>query len=136
MGLVFTEITLKNATDVGNAERGIIDGKEIRQKTVNAMVDTGAGTLVITEEIRQELGLEVRGERRASMANNTKAICKITEPVEIQWQNRSCAVQAMVLPGTEKVLLGAIPLQDMDLIVDPARHELTGAHGDEVVCLV
>jgi hypothetical protein len=34
------------------------------------------------------------------------------------------------------VLLGAIPLEDMDLIVDPAGRELRGAHGDEVVCLV
>jgi hypothetical protein len=41
-----------------------------------------------------------------------------------------------VLPGAEEVLLGAIPLEDMDLIVNPARQELTGAHGDEVVCLI
>ena len=136
MGLVFTEITLKNATDVVNVQRKIIEIEKIRQKTVKAMVDTGAGTLIINEEIQQELGLETQGVRRASMANNSKAMCKITEPVEIIWQNRSSTVNALVLPGSDKVLLGAIPLQDMDLIVDPARHVLTGAHGDEVVCLV
>jgi hypothetical protein len=41
-----------------------------------------------------------------------------------------------VVPDAEEVLLGAIPLEDMDLIVYPARQELIGAHGDEVVCMV
>jgi hypothetical protein len=48
----------------------------------------------------------------------------------------STAVPAIVLQGAGEVLLGAIPLEDMDLIVDPARRELTGAHGDEVLCMV
>jgi hypothetical protein len=43
---------------------------------------------------------------------------------------------ALLLPGAEEVLLGAIPLEDMDLVVDPAVRELKGAHGDEVVCLI
>ena len=136
MGLVHTEITLKNAFDVGNAAHGNIEEKNIRQKTVKALVDTGAGTLIINEALREELGLEIRGEKRVSLANNAKEACKISGPVEIQWRNRSCTVQPLVLPGAEKVLLGAIPLQDMDLIVDPNRHELIGAHGDEVVCYV
>ncbi|MDR2746552.1 MAG: hypothetical protein LBB77_03815 [Treponema sp.] len=49
---------------------------------------------------------------------------------------RQCTVRALVDTGAEEVLLGAIPLEDMDLIVDPAGRELRGAHGDEVVCLV
>jgi hypothetical protein len=43
---------------------------------------------------------------------------------------------ALVMPGDGDVLLGAIPLEDMDLIVHPASQELRGAHGDEVVCLL
>jgi hypothetical protein len=40
------------------------------------------------------------------------------------------------LENTGEVLLGALPLEDMDLIVDPARQEITGAHGDEILCIV
>jgi hypothetical protein len=41
-----------------------------------------------------------------------------------------------VLPGTDEVLLGAIPLEDMDLIVDPKNQKLVGAHGDEPLALI
>jgi predicted aspartyl protease len=100
------------------------------------MVDTGAGSLVINEEMREKLGLVVRELRRATFANNAKEICKVTDPVTIYWNDRYTAVPAWVIPTSSEVLLGAIPLEDMDLIVDPARQMLTGAHGDEIVCLI
>jgi clan AA aspartic protease len=136
MGTVYAEITLKNAGDVTDVKRGYIKEPEIRTTTVRAIVDTGAGTLVITEDIRQTLGLEVRGMRRATLANETKELCKVTEPVEIHWKNRDTACPALVMSGTNEILLGAIPLEDMDLIINPQQQELMGAHGDEVVMLV
>jgi hypothetical protein len=136
MGIVHTEITLKNAYDVANVQRGIIKESEIRQTTVTAMVGTGAGTLVINEKLCIQLGLSIQGLRRATFANDTKEMCKMTEPVEIHWKDRSSAVRALVVPNSSEVLLGAIPFEDMDLIVDPARQTLTGAHGDDVFCLV
>ena len=136
MGYVYAEITLKNAGDTTSVRRGFIKEPEIRQTTVQAMVDTGAGTLVINEEVRRQLGLEVLGEHRVSLANKTREICKFTEPVEVHWKNRYTAITPLVLPDMDEVLLGAIPLEDLDLIVDTARCELTGAHGDEVICKV
>jgi clan AA aspartic protease len=136
MGLVREEITLKNAWDVTNARRMIIKDSEIRQTTIMAMVDTGTMSLVINETIRQKLGLDVVEERQATLANETKEMCKITEPVEIRWKNRSTAIPALVISGNGEVLLGVIPLEDMDLIVDPTQQKLVGAHGDEVVCIV
>ena len=136
MGLVYEKITLKNAGDVTNARRGVINEPEIRQATITAMVDTGAGTLVITETIRQQLGLDVIGERPATLANNTREVCRITEPVEVHWNNRSAAVRAVVISGSGNVLLGAIPLEDLDLMVDPVQQRLVGAHGDEPVCII
>jgi len=58
MGLVYEEITLKNNYDVTNFKHGLIKESEIRQITVQALVDTGASTLVINEEIREKLGLK------------------------------------------------------------------------------
>jgi len=133
MGFVYTEVTLKNATDVSLARRGSIKEPEIRQTTVHAMVDTGCFTLVINEAIRKELGLELEGEDVATMANETREVCKVTEPVAIHWKNRHTAVPALILPSVKEVLLGAIPLEGMDLIVDPSRQEVTGAHGEKAV---
>jgi clan AA aspartic protease len=136
VGIVRTEITLKNAGDVFNVQHGMIKEQEIRQTTVQAMVDTGAGTLIINEELRQKLGLEVKGIRQTTLANDTKEMVKIVEPVEIHWKNRSMTCQPLVVGSSREILLGAIPLEDMDLIVDPKKQVLMEAHGDEIVCMI
>ncbi|GHU23885.1 hypothetical protein FACS1894164_09240 [Spirochaetia bacterium] len=136
MGIVYTEITLKNAIDVGDADRGYITEKQVRHVTVTAMVDTGAGMLIISEKVRAALGLNIKGLRQVTLGDNRKEKCKLTEPVEVMWKDRLCNCSALVVPGQEGVLLGAIPLEDMDLMVNPAGQELVGAHGDDVVCLV
>ena len=136
MGTVYANITLKNAIDVGEVQRGHLKETEVRQTTVTAMVDTGAGTLIINEEICAVLGLRIEGLRRATFGNAAKEICKVTEPVKVYWKDRLCNCSALVVPAADEVLLGAIPLEDMDLMVNPAGRELVGAHGDEVVCLV
>jgi clan AA aspartic protease len=136
MGIFYTDITLKNAGDVADAMRGYIQEKDVRSVEVNALVDTGAGTLVLNDAVCQKLGLKIRGLRKASLANSGKLVCKVTEPVEIRWKDRETACMALVIPGNGDILLGAIPLEDMDLVVNPAKLELAGAHGDEVICLV
>ena len=133
MGYVFEEITLKNSNDVSNAMSGIIDEREIRQKTVEALVDTGCFTMVIDEELRRELGLRIVGEREVSLADNTTIICKEAEPIDIHWNERSTSMRPGVLPKIDKILLGALPLENMDLIVDPKFEKLIGRHGDRML---
>jgi len=133
MGLVYEDITLKNAGDIINVQRGIIDEGQIRQVNVRALVDTGAGTMVINEDMRRELGLEIVGKRQAKLANEAAEMCRITEPVEIDWKGRSAVVRTMVLDSTKEVLLGAMPLEEMDVMVDPQNQRLVGIHGDEII---
>jgi len=99
---------------------------------VTAVVDTGAMNLVIPEELRLKLGLSVKKERMAHITYGQRVPCKETEAVEVQWKNRSTVVPAVVIPGAEAILLGAIPLEGMDLMVDPVHQELVGIHGDEI----
>ena len=133
MGKVETEITLSNAKDDVRVQAGML--KEIRQVTVTAVVDTGASTMIITEELRQRLGLEIKDKRRVHLANGTDADCGRTEPVNIRWKDRECSCGAVVIPGAKTVLLGAIPLEDMDLIINPLKQEVIGAHCDVVEAL-
>ena len=50
--------------------------------------------------------------------------CDIVGPVELRFKNRQTTVRAMVLPGDAEVLLGAIPMEDMDVLIHPLRQEL------------
>jgi clan AA aspartic protease len=132
MGKVEAEITLKNAGDVTEFRRGHCKEEDVRQITVKALVDTGASTLIINEAVRHELGLAAEGKRRTVFANGGQEECVITEPVNIRWKDRDTTCRAVVIPRAASILLGAIPLEDMDLIVEPLKQELIGAHGDVV----
>ena len=100
------------------------------------MVDTGAITLVINEAIRQKLGLKIRGHRRATLADGVALDYEVTEPVSIHWKDRESACNAYVVPNANNVLLGAIPMEDMDLIMSPKKQEVVGAHGDEAMAIL
>ena len=134
MGNVYAEITVKNALDVGNVRAGQIAEQDVHAVTLTAIVDTGATTLVINEDIFNQLGLTVLETRNINVAGGGKVLCKVTDPVHIYWKNRFASVNAVVMPEG-KPLLGVIPLEFMDLIVDPIRQELVGANGDEALLM-
>jgi len=134
MGTTYAEITIKNSRDAGNAREGLIEEGDVRSVTVQAVVDTGAMSLVINEELQQKLGLTITKKKFAYVANGQRVPCDETEPVEINWKNRSSSVRAVVIPGAKFILLGAIPLESMDLMVNPVTQELVGAHGEEELC--
>ena len=136
MGMVMTEITLKNTTDVGDVQRGYVREDEIRTATVQAIVDTGAITLVINEDLCQKLGLQTKGDREVKLADGKAKIAKIAEPVEVHWKNRDMVCRPLVISQSGNILLGAVPLEDMDLMVDPVQQQLIGRHGDEAVSIV
>ena len=133
MGEVREKITLRNVADLVRAHDKHITEQKIRQLTVEAVVDTGTMSLIMGEETCRRLGLAIEREGVVSLAGGAKQACKVTGPVEIRWKDRDTACKAIVLPGKEEVLMGCIPLEDMDLMVNPVERCLAGAHGDEWV---
>ena len=131
MGTFTEEITLENVIDRGFARRGYIEETQIRSLKVDAMPDTGAWTLVINEDLRQKLGLTIERWADSTLADGKTSSYPITESVKIQWKDRSTELPAVVVAEAKDVLLRALPLEGMDLIVDPVRKQLAGAHGDQ-----
>ena len=136
MGIFTEEITLVNTRDIGNARDGIISDTKIRAVTLDAMPDTGAWTLIINEDTRQKLGLAVVKMVDSSLADGATAQYGLSEPVEIRWKDRDISVQAVVIPDSKDILLGALTLEGMDLYVDPVNQRLAGVHGDQRVHMV
>jgi len=132
MSVVSTEITLKNEGDIVLAKRGYMKEDEVREMTVQAIVDTGAWTIVINEEVREKLGLLDNGYGEATLADGKKEEYPLAGPLEIRWKNRRFTCDALVLPDAPDILLGAYPLEAMDLTINPQR-ELVGVHGDIVM---
>ena len=136
MGMVYTEITLKNIADVFRAEDGHLKKEDIRQAEVAAEVDTEILPLIITGKLREKLGLALKGEESAVTAGGREIICQKTEAVEIHWKNRSIVLNALAAPGLDRAILGSFPLQCMRLAVDPGTGEVAGIHGDDDDLLV
>ena len=111
MGLVRTLIRLSNPR---RDDRDAIE--------VDALVDTGALHLCIPEHVALQLGLEELEKREVTIADGSRHLAAYVGPIRTSFGNRSCYTGAMVL-GHE-VLLGAIPMEDMDLVVRPAMRDV------------
>ena len=111
MGLVHAPIQLSNALR-----------PDLSPVEVDALVDSGASELCIPESIQQELALESFDTRLAELADGKKYEVSVVEPVRIFYRGRRTATTAVVI-GNE-VLLGAIPMQAMDVLIDPRSEQL------------
>ena len=124
MGLVYADIELINAGEIEMARRHIIGEDEIKRMHINALVDTGSYMLCINETIQEQLQFPVVEKRKAQLANSSVLECDVVSMVELKFKNRRTICNAMVLPGDSEPLLGAIPLEDMDVLIHPLRQEL------------
>jgi clan AA aspartic protease len=124
MGLVFAEIELVRGDDLALQREGYIEVPAIRRCTVRAMVDSGATMLAIPEFIKTQLNLRQTRSIEAELADGSSAAYDVVGPVEVRFANRQTTVEALVVPGATKVLLGAIPMEGMDVLIDPKRERL------------
>jgi clan AA aspartic protease len=124
MGHVYADLTLENVHDVNLARDGNILPESVRRMEVRAMVDSGAMTLTISEKIAQQLGLRVEKQQEVVLADGSFRRCDYAGPVFIHFENRIACCLALILPGADEVLLGVIPIEEMDVIIDPIDQKL------------
>ena len=124
MGLVYAEVDLFNGGDAYLQRKGLLDEKDVKKVRVDALVDSGAYNLCINEHVRAQLGLPVIETQFATLADETLLELDVVGPIEVIFENRSTTVRALVLPGEAEVLLGSIPMEDMDVLIDPRRQKL------------
>ena len=84
---------------------------------VEALADTGSVYLIIPEEVRLRLALEEHSQKDVTLADGSHRNFPYVGPIETRFKNRSAFVGAIVMG--DQVLLGAIPMEDMDLVVIP-----------------
>ena len=133
MGHVYANITLLNSMDAILAQEGDIPLENVRKMEVRAMVDSGAMSLTINEKTAEQLGLKVRKRIEVVLADGSLRKCDYAGPVDILFENRFACCNALVLPGADEILLGVIPLEEMDVIIDPFSQQLT-VHPDRPHC--
>src|SRR5574340_335378 len=106
MGIVYVDLRLSNPSEPG-----------LEEITANAVVDTGAIDLVIPEHIAIQLKLGVLSPRGIRLADGRRRKVRYAGPVKLELQGRDGFTGAIIMG--DRVLLGAVPMEQMDVVVDP-----------------
>ena len=112
MGHIFAEIKLSNPRN-----------QLLTPIVTRALADTGALMLCIPEHIALQLELDMESKREVTVADGRSMNVPYAGPIKVEVRDRFCYVGALVLG--DEVLLGAVPMEDMDLVLSPARREVT-----------
>jgi clan AA aspartic protease len=111
MGHIFANIELSNPCK-----------PELRPVGIKALADTGALILCLPEHIALQLDLQTESLREVTVAEGRSMNVPYVGPVKVSFENRICFVGALVLG--DEVLLGAVPMEDMDLLLSPSRQSI------------
>jgi clan AA aspartic protease len=112
MGLVYSEIALSNPVK-----------PELAPLRIKCLVDTGSTYLVIPQHIATQLQLSTLETREATTADGGSHTVPYAGPVKISFENRNCFTGTLIMG--DEVLLGAVPMEDMDLVVMPKLLKLS-----------
>ena len=112
MGLVYADIELANPKNGG-----------LKPIAVKALVDTGAMTICIPEHVVVQLQLEEIEKREVMTADEKSHVVPYVGPIQIRFENRTCFTGALVIG--DSVLMGAVPMEDMDLVISPSGKSIT-----------
>ena len=112
MGLIYTDIELINPKK-----------STLKPMKVKALVDTGAVTVCIPERIVIQLQLNELEKREVTTAKGRVIEVPYAGPLQVHFENRNCFTGALMMG--DSVLLGSVPLEDMDLIINPRLRKVT-----------
>lgn len=112
VGMVRTNVELSNPRK-----------SRLKPLMVDALVDTGAMTICIPEHVAVQLQLAEIEKREVTTADERSHVVSYVGPIQIKFQNRTCFTGALVIG--DSVLLGAVPMEDMDLVISPSGQTIT-----------
>lgn len=133
MGRTVTEATIENLQDLWDAERGLMPSEHIRGVTVNdALVDTAATLLSLPARLIQQLGIKKHSTRRVTSSAGV-VDAAMYDAVRLTIQGRDCTMDVIEVPDSVPVLIGQLPLEHLDFVVDPVSRRLIDnpAHGGQ-----
>lgn len=128
MGKTIVRAKLTNYGDVAVADRGFIPVEQIRSTEVDGIIDTGATLISLPKAVVKELGLKLVTKHKVRYADGRTEIRPIAGGLLIEIQGRSAETRCIINETSDTVLIGQIPLEEMDWMVHPNKQCLVSAH--------
>ena len=133
MGRFAVEVKVLNNQDVHLAAHGALPPDKVRFAVLLGIVDSGAAKLVLPASTAEQLGVHTMGEATVRYADQRTATRPVVEEVRLELLGRHGTFSAIVEPDRTTALIGAIVLEDLDLLVDCTRQQLTPRDPDRIV---
>jgi predicted aspartyl protease len=133
MGRVMVAAKIENVGDLYMVEKGLLTADQVHRIEVSdALVDTDATTLSMPKSLIDQLAL-IPFRSRVARTSTGLATFQVYGGVRLTVQGRECQVDVVEIPEESPVLIGQVPLELLDFVVDPAHQCLIGnpAHGGE-----
>lgn len=124
MGRFSVDFEVRNYQDVCQAAAGVLPLEKIRSARITGLVDTGATSLVLPEALVSQLGLREKENVVVRYADHRSAQRKKVSDAEVALLGRTGVFSAIVEPGRTEALVGAIVLEELDLIADCTAQKL------------
>ncbi len=118
VGRFSVELEIANNDDLALARRGLLPPDQVRRETIHGVVDSGATKLVLPQAVVKRLGLPLGDKIKVRHADGRKVQREGAEGVYVQLLGRHGTFTAIVEPRRKTALVGAIVLEDLDLLVD------------------
>jgi predicted aspartyl protease len=126
MGRVTVPALIENQRDLAKVEEGALEPQKVRKLEIpDALVDTGAILLSLPKRYIKQLGLTRRRTRTAKTPGGIFSF-GIFDAVQLTVQERDCLVEVAEIPDDCPLLIGQIPLELLDFVVDPSGQKLIG----------
>ena len=133
MGRTTVKFSLSNYSDVLAFEEGRLAPEKISRVVMDGVVDTGAARLVLPLSVVQQLNLPVTDQTIVRYADHPQEMRDIVSLAHVEILNRSGTFRAIVEPHRTDALIGAIVLEDLDLIVDCAAQKVLPRDPNNIV---
>jgi predicted aspartyl protease len=133
MGRVKVEVDLANQEDQVRVKDGRLAPEKARRVRAPGVADTGASYLVLPKKLAEQLGVPAAGKATVRYADRRKATRAVVENVQVELLGRHGTFKAIVEPGRADVLIGAIVLEDLDLLVDCRTQTLQPRDPDRII---
>ncbi|HRX85496.1 MAG TPA: retroviral-like aspartic protease family protein [Phycisphaerae bacterium] len=133
MGRFYVDVALANYDDCVAVRQGTLAPEAVRRMTVSGMVDTGATRLVLPEHVVEQLGLQRSDRVKVRYADGRTVERNMATSIHLTYAGRTSLMSAVVEPGRDSALIGAIVLEELDLIVDCTTQTLVPRDPEHII---
>lgn len=118
------KIMVANAQDLTLADHAILPSDQVRTAEIEAELNANVMHMLLPSAVADQLGLPRGGKTFVKYADQRRVERDVATYLDVSVCGRSGIFKAILEPDRTTALVGAIVMEDLDLLVDPGKQQL------------